>query len=154
MQSNASTSPVGANQNYNINTMNRSTKWDVNGDVKLNYTNNSPDLLCVLPIWPVAVLIPWIRVKLCDFSRIHPSLMSSPSTIDSMISVNQVLQLWCLSVKGSKMYVEKGSKCPYKFSRSEEHTSELQSHVRISYAVFCLKKKKHNTTTTKTPTKT
>ena len=25
--------------------------------------------------------------------------------------------------------------------RSEEHTSELQSHVRISYAVFCLKKK-------------
>ena len=26
-------------------------------------------------------------------------------------------------------------------TRSEEHTSELQSHVRISYAVFCLKKK-------------
>src|SRR3546814_5515811 len=32
--------------------------------------------------------------------------------------------------------------------RSEEHTSELQSLMRISYAVFCLKKKKHNTTTT------
>src|SRR3546814_4640596 len=31
-------------------------------------------------------------------------------------------------------------------SRSEEHTSELQSLMRISYAVFCLKKKKkHNT---------
>src|SRR3546814_6976727 len=29
--------------------------------------------------------------------------------------------------------------------RSEEHTSELQSLMRISYAVFCLKKKKHNT---------
>src|SRR3546814_7384307 len=28
------------------------------------------------------------------------------------------------------------------FSRSEEHTSELQSLMRISYAVFCLKKKK------------
>src|SRR3546814_8880897 len=28
-------------------------------------------------------------------------------------------------------------------SRSEEHTSELQSLMRISYAVFCLKKKKH-----------
>src|SRR3546814_3704072 len=27
-------------------------------------------------------------------------------------------------------------------SRSEEHTSELQSLMRISYAVFCLKKKK------------
>src|SRR3546814_3541075 len=32
------------------------------------------------------------------------------------------------------------------FSRSEEHTSELQSLMRISYAVFCLKKK--NTITT------
>src|SRR3546814_1794629 len=32
--------------------------------------------------------------------------------------------------------------------RSEEHTSELQSLMRISYAVFCLKKKNRNTTTT------
>src|SRR3546814_9234180 len=29
-------------------------------------------------------------------------------------------------------------------TRSEEHTSELQSLMRISYAVFCLKKKTHN----------
>src|SRR3546814_2838008 len=33
-------------------------------------------------------------------------------------------------------------------SRSEEHTSELQSLMRISYAVFCLKKKKKNKHTT------
>src|SRR3546814_983994 len=33
-------------------------------------------------------------------------------------------------------------------ARSEEHTSELQSLMRISYAVFCLKKKKHNYTGT------
>src|SRR3546814_6351543 len=33
--------------------------------------------------------------------------------------------------------------------RSEEHTSELQSLMRISYAVFCLKKKKKQTTTWK-----
>src|SRR3546814_4514144 len=32
---------------------------------------------------------------------------------------------------------------PPKFIRSEEHTSELQSLMRNSYAVFCLKKKKH-----------
>src|SRR3546814_10274085 len=31
------------------------------------------------------------------------------------------------------------------FKRSEEHTSELQSLMRISYAVFCLKKKKQAT---------
>src|SRR3546814_10757455 len=43
-------------------------------------------------------------------------------------------------------------------SRSEEHTSELQSLMRISYAVFCLKKKKNipnpNTITTLTRHKT
>src|SRR3546814_9261013 len=33
--------------------------------------------------------------------------------------------------------------------RSEEHTSELQSLMRISYAVFCLKKKKHKPYTAK-----
>src|SRR3546814_9580598 len=31
----------------------------------------------------------------------------------------------------------------FEIERSEEHTSELQSLMRISYAVFCLKKKKH-----------
>src|SRR3546814_6933481 len=34
--------------------------------------------------------------------------------------------------------------------RSEEHTSELQSLMRISYAVFCLKKKTNNKLTTHT----
>src|SRR3546814_7609244 len=36
--------------------------------------------------------------------------------------------------------------------RSEEHTSELQSLMRISYAVFCLKKKKNATTAHTIPT--
>src|SRR3546814_6227872 len=36
----------------------------------------------------------------------------------------------------------------YRNDRSEEHTSELQSLMRISYAVFCLKKKKNKTYTT------
>src|SRR3546814_4106048 len=36
--------------------------------------------------------------------------------------------------------------------RSEEHTSELQSLMRISYAVFCLKKTKYNTNTRHTTT--
>src|SRR3546814_7304144 len=34
-------------------------------------------------------------------------------------------------------------KVPVEVPRSEEHTSELQSLMRISYAVFCLKKKKN-----------
>src|SRR3546814_9152046 len=35
----------------------------------------------------------------------------------------------------------------FEVDRSEEHTSELQSLMRNSYAVFCLKQKKHHTTT-------
>src|SRR3546814_6579053 len=49
---------------------------------------------------------------------------------------------------GTPMAVRSGSRTPSP-SRSEEHTSELQSLMRISYAVFCLKKKTattHNTT--------
>src|SRR3546814_7336188 len=38
--------------------------------------------------------------------------------------------------------------------RSEEHTSELQSLMRISYAVFCLKKKNTKYNTQNTPTQT
>src|SRR3546814_3058097 len=50
---------------------------------------------------------------------------------------------------------EQGQRLPFQFDvshartpqlRSEEHTSELQSLMRISYAVFCLKKKKHQYT--------
>src|SRR3546814_7375538 len=40
-------------------------------------------------------------------------------------------------LNGSKMWITNGP------DRSEEHTSELQSLMRISYAVFCLKKKKN-----------
>src|SRR3546814_8033362 len=40
-----------------------------------------------------------------------------------------------------------------KLARSEEHTSELQSLMRISYAVLCLKKKKNKHTTTETSQK-
>src|SRR3546814_3860315 len=36
-----------------------------------------------------------------------------------------------------------GEILPRRVARSEEHTSELQSLMRISYAVFCLKKKKN-----------
>src|SRR3546814_4301578 len=44
---------------------------------------------------------------------------------------------------------EPGSSPPgFPTARSEEHTSELQSLMRISYAVFCLKKKKNYKHTT------
>src|SRR3546814_3505555 len=43
-----------------------------------------------------------------------------------------------LSILGAMQVSEKGDLA----NRSEEHTSELQSLMRISYAVFCLKKKR------------
>src|SRR3546814_10731030 len=54
-------------------------------------------------------------------------------------------KMW-LSVPGRRPPMDIGAAgvrpgCP----RSEEHTSELQSLMRISYAVFCLKKKNHHT---------
>src|SRR3546814_9450665 len=56
----------------------------------------------------------------------RPTLPSSSSTIVSTLLVDTP------PAKPSAI------RCP---SRSEEHTSELQSLMRISYAVFCLKKK-------------
>src|SRR3546814_6721392 len=44
-------------------------------------------------------------------------------------------------------YSERLAEAGIEPSRSEEHTSELQSLMRISYAVFCLKKKNKQPTT-------
>src|SRR3546814_1881384 len=41
--------------------------------------------------------------------------------------------------------------CDWLKNRSEEHTSELQSLMRISYAVFCLKKKSYQASNTCSP---
>src|SRR3546814_5174541 len=49
--------------------------------------------------------------------------------------------LWRLMKIGPAEFSRKDMP-PDMFARSEEHTSELQSLMRISYAVFCLKKKK------------
>src|SRR3546814_5725215 len=48
------------------------------------------------------------------------------------------------SATGSN-HVHAQAYCPLPGRRSEEHTSELQSLMRISYAVFCLKQQKNNT---------
>src|SRR3546814_8180253 len=47
---------------------------------------------------------------------------------------------------GDLPFLGQGHQPRQRIERSEEHTSELQSLMRISYAVFCLKKKKKNKT--------
>src|SRR3546814_3273182 len=49
-------------------------------------------------------------------------------------------------VRAGRGPTERGESAPGARTRSEEHTSELQSLMRISYAVFCLKKKNTHTT--------
>src|SRR3546814_10063635 len=46
-----------------------------------------------------------------------------------------------LGPDGEKLSKRHGAVNVMEYDRSEEHTSELQSLMRISYAVFCLKKK-------------
>src|SRR3546814_3473678 len=50
---------------------------------------------------------------------------------------------------GKQLLMTRGTLTTFSIAndRSEEHTSELQSLMRISYAVFCLKKKNHLYTT-------
>src|SRR3546814_2183646 len=54
-----------------------------------------------------------------------------------------VVQVAALVEPAARIEIETTAVVPE--GRSEEHTSELQSLMRISYAVFCLKKKKQNT---------
>src|SRR3546814_1011943 len=60
-------------------------------------------------------------------------------------SASSLLAPVCLHLRRSHCYSGSSPQDP---GRSEEHTSELQSLMRISYAVLCLKKKIHNYTLT------
>src|SRR3546814_7453566 len=72
-----------------------------------------------------------------------------PQWISSSISTSCRCSSNVLASKRTRSHVNWGcASCKaFPITRSEEHTSELQSLMRISYAVFCLKKK--NKTNTK-----
>src|SRR3546814_6497036 len=63
-------------------------------------------------------------------------------------SIDSTLNSDCQT--GNRRVPPRKSKQPNRRQRSEEHTSELQSLMRISYAVFCLKKKKKQSLTSTT----
>src|SRR3546814_10079176 len=63
----------------------------------------------------------------------------------------RIRELWPRPLLSTSNHTSRISRClqlrlrdQVSLTRSEEHTSELQSLMRISYAVFCLKKKKTN----------
>src|SRR3546814_2660385 len=80
------------------------------------------------------------RGKLPEQKITHRSCSS-----DAWKKVN-VLRLLCHvgPCRGRMVIIPKRRNDNHETYRSEEHTSELQSLMRISYAVFCLKKKNIN----------
>src|SRR3546814_1577147 len=70
--------------------------------------------------------------------------LSAPGAEPQTLARSHYTALRCESLP-DRWYRPCGECRSVPYSRSEEHTSELQSLMRISYAVFCLKKKtKHN----------
>src|SRR3546814_2546060 len=65
--------------------------------------------------------------------------MSAISSFFSRVAIGCTMTSVCASAPSSDLRAVEGP--PWNAMRSEEHTSELQSLMRISYAVFCLKKK-------------
>src|SRR3546814_1108191 len=73
--------------------------------------------------------------------RLPPGIQAVPLGPDALIGnagLNSMLETFCPI---SEFCDDRQSNRYPARSRSEEHTSELQSLMRISYAVFCLKKK-------------
>src|SRR3546814_6366940 len=70
------------------------------------------------------------------FETIHGGPNSIFSALGDILRYRERIAAWPRIIKRYAVI-------PMQIGRSEEHTSELQSLMRISYAVFCLKKKQH-----------
>src|SRR3546814_2284339 len=79
--------------------------------------------------------VPAPRVAACDPARGEPSPLQRPIAAERLDCIGRTTRLIAAGRRQD---------------RSEEHTSELQSLMRISYAVFCLQKKRTNTPNTTT----
>src|SRR3546814_4203014 len=81
--------------------------------------------------------------------RIEPERRDQSAHVESRCGVANAMSRSIPMPRGSRTLASSdrlnvpSSGQPNPKSRSEEHTSELQSLMRNSYAVFCLKKKKH-----------
>src|SRR3546814_2509445 len=82
----------------------------------------------------MALLRQWVAEDACDVgAQLHPWV--NPPHEEDVTTANSYVGTLPEALERAKIV-----------ARSEEHTSELQSLMRISYAVFCLKKKKAHMT--------
>src|SRR3546814_2539586 len=73
-----------------------------------------------------------------------PQMLILPAAAIALGAGWQMRRMAALAVPAEEPAVPAAD--PHHIARSEEHTSELQSLMRISYAVFCLKKTKNQNT--------
>src|SRR3546814_6213195 len=88
-------------------------------------------LVGLVSIWPTVRFLRWRKALKAD-----PAFLPAPAEVGSLQRIVR-FELALVAV----IFVLAAAMARYG-GRSEEHTSELQSLMRISYAVFCLKKKK------------
>src|SRR3546814_10793077 len=79
--------------------------------------------------------------------RAHPRGQRLPRLQDQREGLRRVPRRRCVSRSRGRLRLSPAPR-HHRGGRSEEHTSELQSLMRISYAVFCLKKKNLSTRST------
>src|SRR3546814_3601747 len=79
------------------------------------------------------------HVRVLGFIRRVRELGFTPAEVRAILSLGGPAQASCSEVR--EIAAHHLERVRAKMARSEEHTSELQSLMRISYAVFCLKKK-------------
>src|SRR3546814_8299266 len=77
---------------------------------------------------------------LCPYTTLFLSLDGTPNK--ARLGANAILGVSLANARAAAL--DSGLPLYRYIGRSEEHTSELQSLMRITYAVFCLKKKKHD----------
>src|SRR3546814_20373266 len=99
---------------------------------------------------PILVLGAYVLIKgdpysLC--SAAADGLRRIHETLGMLVFVVGVLQLLWRLIDSTPVKQPMPRWMTQAAKRSEEHTSELQSLMRITYAVFCLKKKKKNKST-------
>src|SRR3546814_6440202 len=86
-----------------------------------------------------------LRVDIDPHGRIGPGKIKLLEQIGALGSISAAGRSMSMSYKRAWALVDELNRCFGRavVARSEEHTSELQSLMRISYAVFCFKKKKN-----------
>src|SRR3546814_3614748 len=107
-------------------------------EVRVSIVSN---MMMRVPVHPLVTRI----VVGSGFDAADDWIAERASSTAVVITADILLADRCLKA-GASVIAPNGK--PFTPNRSEEHTSELQSLMRISYAVFCLKKKNktHNTT--------